>query len=578
MRLIRLVSILFLLVFILNFTSARNLYGCQTLDVENEIYVLQNDIAASGTCLTIQANNVYLNLFGHKIVGNGEGTGVLNNGFDSFSVKYGKIENFSQGIYFNNSAHNLVTNNVLSTNDYALSIAGSSNNTFSNNALYHNSNAFLISNSQTIALLNNNISDNKASGIVVDSSTNNSFISNVVFSNENGVSLGSGSSFNEVKDNDITYNKRGISIVSPSNEVYNNNFVENEVQVVNNGGNVWDFSLPIGGNYWSNYDNRDEFCGDSDRDGICDNPLIIDEQNQDHLPFIEFDGWHCVSPTDGFVIMNDTKLCLGSYRLPQGIKINKAGITLDCNYAHIYSPHDAAGITVLQSGVTVKNCIISDYDVGMKTHSSGLIINNTFFNIPGWGMHLKQGNNIIKDNKFESIYISIVAENSNSNKFSNNLIDGGDIFATYGFRFTNSRNNTLINNTVRSIDTYGFYLSESSLNTFTQNYIYSNAQGLRMDGPTTFGNKLYNNYFNNWNNAGVTGSNYGNTTKQKSSNIVGGPFVGGNYWAKPDGTGFSETCLDKQKDGFCDETYLFNGDNNNVDNLPLSRIQLQKLI
>ena len=29
--------------------------------------------------------------------------------------------------------------------------------------------------------------------------------------------------------------------------------------------------------------------------------------------------------------------------------------------------------------------------------------------------------------------------------------------------------------------------------------------------------------------------------KTAGTNIVGGPYKGGNYWAKPDGTGFSQT-------------------------------------
>jgi parallel beta-helix repeat protein len=57
-----------------------------------------------------------------------------------------------------------------------------------------------------------------------------------------------------------------------------------------------------------------------------------------------------------------------------------------------------------------------------------------------------------------------------------------------------------------------------------------------------------------------------NITKTPGTNIVGGPYFGGNYWASPDGTGFSQTHPDRG-DGFCDESYVF--DEINSDKLPL---------
>jgi len=52
-------------------------------------------------------------------------------------------------------------------------------------------------------------------------------------------------------------------------------------------------------------------------------------------------------------------------------------------------------------------------------------------------------------------------------------------------------------------------------------------------------------------------------------NIVNGPYLGGNYWANPNGTGFSQTHPDRG-DGFCTEPYVL--DANNTDYLPLHTI------
>jgi hypothetical protein len=63
-------------------------------------------------------------------------------------------------------------------------------------------------------------------------------------------------------------------------------------------------------------------------------------------------------------------------------------------------------------------------------------------------------------------------------------------------------------------------------------------------------------------------NNYLNITKTSGINIVGGSYIGGNFWATPSGTGLSQTCTDPTKDGICDSNYTFNS--GNVDYLPLA--------
>ncbi|MCX6698659.1 MAG: PEGA domain-containing protein, partial [Methanomicrobiales archaeon] len=81
---------------------------------------------------------------------------------------------------------------------------------------------------------------------------------------------------------------------------------------------------------------------------------------------------------------------------------------------------------------------------------------------------------------------------------------------------------------------------------------------------------IWNNYFSNnenvdLSNALVTGSSW-NITKTTGTNIVNGPFLGGNYWAKPDGTGWSQVTPDRG-DGFCNAPFVYDSDN--TDYLPL---------
>jgi len=64
------------------------------------------------------------------------------------------------------------------------------------------------------------------------------------------------------------------------------------------------------------------------------------------------------------------------------------------------------------------------------------------------------------------------------------------------------------------------------------------------------------------------GSNHWNETKTNGTNIIGGPYLGGNVYLHPGGGGFSFTCPDLDSDGICDLNYTIAP--GNVDYLPLS--------
>ena len=60
-----------------------------------------------------------------------------------------------------------------------------------------------------------------------------------------------------------------------------------------------------------------------------------------------------------------------------------------------------------------------------------------------------------------------------------------------------------------------------------------------------------------------SGVNYWNISKTAATNknILGGPFLGGNYWTNISGTGFSDTCNDIDHDGLCDTSFDMGSDN-----------------
>jgi parallel beta-helix repeat protein len=146
-----------------------------------------------------------------------------------------------------------------------------------------------------------------------------------------------------------------------------------------------------------------------------------------------------------------------------------------------------------------------------------------------------------------------------------------------------NRNNVLRNTATNNGAYGGILLQGSTFNTVSENKVYNNQRGIYLgtSSDNTLSSNtvqhstgdwgffvcgkspkslIYNNYFNETNLTikNTHDSVYVNTLnikKTAGTNIVGGPFIGGNYWAKPDGTGFSQTAVDKDGDGISDSVY-----------------------
>ncbi|MEI6293989.1 MAG: NosD domain-containing protein [Methanomicrobiales archaeon] len=120
-------------------------------------------------------------------------------------------------------------------------------------------------------------------------------------------------------------------------------------------------------------------------------------------------------------------------------------------------------------------------------------------------------------------------------------------------------------------------------NIITGNWITGN-KGPGIEIRDSEDNWIYNNYFNNSQNAVVTSgdnsfenvlnipgpvsSNHWSVTPTPGPNIVNGPYIGGNYWATPTRTGWSQTHPDIGN-GFT-IPYDINSDGLNIDTHPLT--------
>jgi len=90
----------------------------------------------------------------------------------------------------------------------------------------------------------------------------------------------------------------------------------------------------------------------------------------------------------------------------------------------------------------------------------------------------------------------------------------------------------------------GIYLVYSSNNSLTGNTASNNTySGIYLSSSCNYNTLTDNNVKNNTNNARDSGNNRWNITKTAGTNIIGGPYIGGNYWSDYRGEDLTEDGL-----------------------------------
>jgi parallel beta-helix repeat protein len=174
---------------------------------------------------------------------------------------------------------------------------------------------------------------------------------------------------------------------------------------------------------------------------------------------------------------------------------------------------------------------VSFYDVGVEIRGHAEI-KNCFFedaSIIVWNSnnHVITGNTVLNNSEIPGIFL----ENSSNNVITGNTASNNSYF---GIFLWNSSNNVITGNTASNNSYSGILLWNSSNNVITGNTASNNSDsGILLENSSN--NKIYNNYFNNTNNAYDNGNNTW-SDPDKGPNIVGGPYIGGNYWSDYNGT------------------------------------------
>nr|QNO55772.1 hypothetical protein DIJDKDOB_00003 [Methanosarcinales archaeon ANME-1 ERB7] len=478
--------------------------------------------------------------------------GNINAGFfaaiscDNITVKNLELSNNFVGILFWKTDNSLIQNLTTRSNDKGISLQYSSNN----------------------SITGNNASSNSDYGIFLSgSSNNNSITGNNASSNYYyGISL-SGSSNNNLTQNKMNGNIYNFYISGDMDAHYNNSIdTSNTVD-----------GRPI---YYVK-DEKDQTYEGNINAGFfaaisCDNITVKNLELSNNFVGILF--WK----TDNSLIQNLTT------------RSNDKGISLQYSSNNSITGNNASlntyhGISL--SGSSNNNSITGNnassnyyYGISLSGSSNNSITgNNASSNYAGIYLYRSSNNNITGNNA-SSNYAGIYLYRSSNNNITGNNASSNSNHGIYLYR---SSNNNITGNNASSNSNHGIYLSGSSNNSITGNNASSNYDGFSLysssynnitgnnassntyHGISLYGsgnNLIYNNYFNNTKNAFDNSNNIWNiTTKTPGTNIVGGPWLGGNYWSDYKGT-------DEDGDGLGDTLLPYNCSGNIIqggDHLPL---------
>lgn len=111
----------------------------------------------------------------------------------------------------------------------------------------------------------------------------------------------------------------------------------------------------------------------------------------------------CTIPEDGIVVRENTSFCYGAYEIKGGINVAADGVVVECNNSVLTGNGIGYGILLRdRRDVVVKNCTLSNYEVGIYMESTN--------------------NSIIRSNHLAKNKFGIALFNSFSNSLNNNSL------------------------------------------------------------------------------------------------------------------------------------------------------------
>jgi len=150
-----------------SFAAPKVLNNCQTI-VEPGAYVVGKNIAASGDCFVIAADNVNLDFDGFVLTGNGTGSALVEQlavGRRGLNIRNGVVTGFANGMFMLNSSA-MVIDRMQFTNNSSAGVQAGDTVTVSNSQVLDN--GFGISLGQRAAVANCTVNNNAGTGIALN--------------------------------------------------------------------------------------------------------------------------------------------------------------------------------------------------------------------------------------------------------------------------------------------------------------------------------------------------------------------------------------------------------------------------
>jgi parallel beta-helix repeat protein len=310
-------------------------YGIKVERNSEQNIISENTVTKNGEGIYVDHFSCNTTVADNHVTGN-EGYGIHIDWYSDNCIITGNyVANNGKGIRINRSGNILLRDNCMEDNEDNFEVSGTSvNDIDTSNTVYgkpiiywveehdktvpsdagyvvlvkceniivqgltlaNKQDGILLISTRNSRIIRNNIKD-CTSGIYLYTHSNNITIAgNNITGNSYGIYLNEGYG-NTIYGNNIANNSVGIYVVeSELNNVYHNNFFNNTDQVQFNAfwmppfagarENIWGYSYPYGGNYWSDYKERYPNATELDVSGIWNTTYVLAESNQDNYPLM----------------------------------------------------------------------------------------------------------------------------------------------------------------------------------------------------------------------------------------------------------------------------------------------------